>query len=252
MTRVAVITGASRGIGAATAARLARDGCAVVLAARSVDDLQTLAKQIEADGGEALVVPTDVSDIAALDVLMATTLERFGRIDVLVNNAGVLPPATRSEQVAVDDWKRTFDLNLHGPWYLACRAHDAMTTADGGVVVNVTSTASLYPSVGFSAYNASKAALTMLTKTLALEWARDRVRVIGIAPGKVETELVQPILRYDEKKQNRVNPLGRVGRPEEVAELIAFVTSTQASYMTGSIITIDGGEVVGTGADQAR
>jgi 3-oxoacyl-[acyl-carrier protein] reductase len=249
MTRVAVVTGASRGIGAATAARLARDGCAVVLAARSVDDLRAVAKQIEADGGEALVVPTDVSDVAALDALMEATVERFGRVDVLVNNAGVLPPATRSERVEIDDWKRTFDLNLHGPWYLACRAHDAMVrNGDGGVVVNVTSTASLYPSVGFSAYNASKAALSMLTKTLALEWARDRVRVVGIAPGKVETELVQPILRYDEQRQNRVNPLGRVGQPEEVADLIAFVAGAQASYITGSIMIIDGGEVVGMGA----
>lgn len=249
MTRVALVTGASRGIGAATAVRLARDGCAVVLAARSVDDLRAVAKQIETDGGDALVVPTDVSDADALDALMAATLERFGRVDLLVNNAGVLPPATRTERVAVDDWKRTFDLNVHGPWYLACRARDAMVEGgDGGVVVNVTSTASLYPSIGFSAYNASKAALTMLTKTLALEWARDGVRVVGIAPGKVETELVQPILRYDEKKQNRVNPLGRVGQPEEVADLIAFVAGAQAGYITGSIITIDGGELVGTGA----
>jgi 3-oxoacyl-[acyl-carrier protein] reductase len=249
VTRVALVTGASRGIGAATAVRLARDGCAVVLAARSVDDLRAVAKQIETDGGDALVVPTDVSDADALDALMAATLERFGRVDLLVNNAGVLPPATRTERVAVDDWKRTFDLNVHGPWYLACRARDAMVEGgDGGVVVNVTSTASLYPSIGFSAYNASKAALTMLTKTLALEWARDGVRVVGIAPGKVETELVQPILRYDEKKQNRVNPLGRVGQPEEVADLIAFVAGAQAGYITGSIITIDGGELVGTGA----
>ncbi|MEY2475186.1 MAG: hypothetical protein QOG87_501, partial [Actinomycetota bacterium] len=155
MTRVAVVTGASRGIGAATAARLAADGCAVVLAARSTDYLEMVAKEIDAVGGEALVVPTDVGDLAALDALVAATLARFGRLDVLVNNAGVLPKATRAEKLSVEEWRSALDLNLTAPWYLACRAKEAMS--QGGVVVNVTSTAAQYPSVGFSAYNASKA-----------------------------------------------------------------------------------------------
>jgi NAD(P)-dependent dehydrogenase (short-subunit alcohol dehydrogenase family) len=114
----------------------------------------------------------------------------------------------------------------------------------GGVVVNVTSIAALYPSVGFAAYNASKAALTMLTKTLALEWAADGIRVVGVAPGRVDTAMVEPILRWDEKQGRRPNPLGRVGQPEEVAELIAFLAGDRARYVTGSIITIDGGEVL--------
>jgi 3-oxoacyl-[acyl-carrier protein] reductase len=241
MTRVAIVTGASRGIGAATAVRLAADGCAVVLAARSTDDLELVAKEIEAANGEALVVPTDVGDLAALDALVAAALARFGRIDVLVNNAGVLPSATRAEKVTVDEWKQALDLNLTGPWYLACRAKEAMT---GGVVINVTSTAALYPSVGFSAYNVSKAALTMLTKTLALEWAPEGIRVIGVAPGRVDTAMVEPILRWDEKQGRRPNPLGRVGLPVEVADLIAFLAGDTARYVTGSIITIDGGEVL--------
>jgi len=242
VTRVAVVTGASRGIGAATAARLAADGCAVVLAARSTDDLETVAKEIDAANGEAMVVPTDVGDLAALDALVAATLERFGRLDVLVNNAGVLPPATRAEQVTPEEWRRALDLNLTGPWYLACRAKEAMR--QGGVVINVTSTAAQYPSVGFSAYNASKAALTMLTKTLALEWAGDGIRVVGVAPGRVDTVMIESILRWDDKQGRRPNPLGRVGQPEEVAELIAFLAGDKAGYVTGSIITIDGGEVL--------
>jgi 3-oxoacyl-[acyl-carrier protein] reductase len=244
--RVAVVTGASRGIGAATAARLARDGCAVVLAARSTDDLETVAKEIDAANGEALVVPTDVSDVASLDALVAATLERFGRLDVLVNNAGVLPPATRAEKVTVEEWKSALDLNLTAPWYLACRAKEAMAASSpgGGVIVNVTSTAAQYPSTGFAAYNASKAALTMLTKTLALEWAADGIRVVGVAPGRVDTVMVEPILRWDDKQGRRPNPLGRVGRPDEVAELIAFLVGERAGYVTGSIITIDGGEVL--------
>ena len=143
----------------------------------------------------------------------------------------------------MEEWRSALDLNLTGPWYLACRAKEAMTR-DGGVVINVTSTAAQYPSVGFSAYNASKAALTMLTKTLALEWAADGIRVVGVAPGRVDTVMIESILRWDEKQGRPPNPLGRVGRPEEVAELIAFLAGDKAGYVTGSIITIDGGEVL--------
>jgi NAD(P)-dependent dehydrogenase (short-subunit alcohol dehydrogenase family) len=243
--RVAVITGASRGIGAATAARLAADGAAVVLAARSVDDLEAVGSGIRGSGGDALVVRTDATELADLDALVAATAERFGRLDILVNNAGVLPTAVRSERMSVQDWQQAFDLNLTGPWYLACRAKELMAAGGvGGVVVNVTSTASLYPSVGFSAYHASKAGLTMLTQTLALEWARDQIRVLGVAPGKVDTALVQPIVEFSRRHDTPLNPLGRIGRPDEVADLIAFLVSDRAGYMTGSIVTIDGGEVL--------
>jgi len=243
--RVAVVTGASRGIGAATAAQLAADGAAVVLAARSVGDLEGVAGGIRAAGGDALVVRADATVLADLDAVVAATEEAFGRLDILVNNAGVLPTAARSERMTVEDWQQAFDLNLTGPWYLACRAKELMAAGGaGGVVVNVTSTASLYPSVGFSAYNASKAGLTMLTKTLALEWARDQIRVVGVAPGKVDTVLVQPILEFSEAHDRPLNPLGRIGKPEEVADLIAFLVSDRAGYMTGSIVTIDGGEVL--------
>jgi len=253
VTRVAVVTGASRGIGAATAGRLAAEGFAVVLAARSVDDLEAVAKQINADGGQALAVPTDVTDLSALDELVTATLDRFGRLDVLVNNAGVLPVASRSERISAEDWRQTIDLNLTGPWYLACRAKEAMDRGDGGgVVVNVTSTAAFFPSVGLSSYNASKAGLTMLTRTLALDWARDRVRVVGVAPGKVETVLVQPILQWSAKRDLPLNPLGRIGQPEEVADLIAFLVSDRATYITGTVVTVDGGEVAASGADLAR
>jgi len=253
VTRVAVVTGASRGIGSATAGRLAAEGFAVVLAARSVDDLEAVAKQINADGGQALAVPTDVTDLSALDELVTATLDRFGRLDVLVNNAGVLPVASRSERISAEDWRQTIDLNLTGPWYLACRAKEAMDRGDGGgVVVNVTSTAAFFPSVGLSSYNASKAGLTMLTRTLALDWARDRVRVVGVAPGKVETVLVQPILQWSAKRDLPLNPLGRIGQPEEVADLIAFLVSDRATYITGTVVTVDGGEVAASGADLAR
>jgi NAD(P)-dependent dehydrogenase (short-subunit alcohol dehydrogenase family) len=252
MRHVALVTGASRGIGAACALQLADDGYDVVLAARSVEDLEKVGHQVEQRGAVALVVPTDATDTGALEALVRATKAGFGRLDVLVNNAGVLPTATRSEQVTAGEFRSTLELNLIAPWFLACRGKELMASGDGGVVVNIASTAAFYSTVGYSVYNASKAALTMLTRTLALEWARDNVRVVGVAPGKVETAMVQPILDYSERKGMRLNPLGRAGQPAEVAHLVAFLASDRAAYMTGSIVTIDGGEVIASGADAAR
>jgi NAD(P)-dependent dehydrogenase (short-subunit alcohol dehydrogenase family) len=253
MSRVALITGASRGIGAATARHLAADGYEVVVAARSVDGLERTRSEIERAGGVCVVAPGDATEPAALDALVGLVLERFGHLDALVNNAGTLPDATVSDQMTLDQWQRTLDLNLTAPWYLASRCKELLTrSGEGAAVVNVTSSASFYPSVGFSAYNASKAGLTAVTRTLAIEWARYGVRVVGIAPGKIDTDMVRPILEYGERRNLRVNPLGRVGTPDEVASLIGFLVSDAAAFVTGSIISIDGGEVAATGADLAR
>jgi 3-oxoacyl-[acyl-carrier protein] reductase len=222
----------------------------VVIAARSAGPLDALADEIVAAGGAALAVPTDVTEPAAIDALLGATRELLGasgRLDVLVNNAGVLPVATRAECLALDDWQRTLMLNVTSPWYLATRAHPLMGA--GSVVVNVTSTAAFYPSIGLSAYNTSKAALNMVTRGLALEWARDGIRVVGVAPGLVDTDLVAPITDWMERTGQKVNPLCRLGTVDEVAELVAFVASDRASYMTGSIVPLDGGELLTASSD---
>jgi NAD(P)-dependent dehydrogenase (short-subunit alcohol dehydrogenase family) len=250
--KTAIITGASRGIGAAVAKRLALEGSNVVLAARSVNDLEAVRDEITELGGAAVAVETDAADPDQLERLVGAATSTFGPVNVLVNNAGVLPPAARSQDISLAEWDRVLRLNLTAPWLLANLCRPVMATVGGGVVINVTSTAAFYPSVGLASYNASKAALTMVSKVLALEWARDGIRVIAVAPGKVDTALVQPVLDFSERKGLRLNPLGRVATTEELAELVAYLASDGASYITGSVITFDGGEVAATGADQGR
>ncbi len=245
--RVALVTGASRGIGAATARRLGARGAHVVLAARSAEALAQRRREIEDAGGTALTVPTDLGDPASIDALIGRVRAETNRLDVLVNNAGVLPKARRMERTSRAEWQATLDLNLTAPWQLSCGARELMVA--GGTIVNVVSTASFYPSVGLGAYNVSKAGLAMLTRACAQEWAPHGIRVLGVAPGKVETAMVAPILDYLDEHELPLNPLGRVGTPEEVAELIAFLAGAAAGYMTGSIIPIDGGELIAAGAE---
>lgn len=250
--RTALVTGASRGIGAATATRLAAEGANVVLAARSADALERVVAEICAAGGSAISVPTDLTDLEQLRRLVDATLVEYAGLDVLVNNAGVLPSPTRSHELPLEEWDRTLRINLTAPWLLANLCREPMAAVGRGVVVNVASTAAFYPSVGLSAYNASKAGLTLVSKGLALEWARDNIRVVVVAPGKTDTELAQPVLDYTAGTGRRVNPLGRVAHPDEVAGLIAFAASDDAAFMTGNVLAIDGGELAGTGADQGR
>jgi 3-oxoacyl-[acyl-carrier protein] reductase len=243
--RVAIVTGASRGIGAATAIALARGGTSVALVARTIAALADVSARVRAAGGQALPIAADLGDPDLVEALVPQVIAEFGGIDVLVNNAGILPVATRSQQVERASWDRVIAVNLTAPWLLAARVHDSMAGRGGGVIVNVTSTASSYPSIGLAHYCSSKAALEMTTKVLALEWARDQIRVVGVAPGRIDTDLVRPIVAWDEKRGAHPNPLNRLGTPEEVGQVITFLCSDAAAYITGTTVVLDGGELVG-------
>jgi 3-oxoacyl-[acyl-carrier protein] reductase len=227
-----------------------RSSSDLAVTARSADAVEALAGQLRRAGTRAVAVPADLTDRESLRALTDRVGEEFGGLDVLVNNAGMLPAAVLAGAVGWAEWDQVMGLNLSAPWYLACRAKELM--GEGGVVVNNASTASYYPSRGLVAYNVSKAALVMLTRVLALEWARDGVRVVGVAPGKIDTELVQPILRWTEKTERPLNPMRRIGQDHEVADLVAFLASPQAGFITGVTVPIDGGELLTAGSETGR
>lgn len=242
--KTALVTGAGRGIGASIAERLSKHGAHVILAARSEAAINERAQALRERGLLATAVAADVGSEESIGALMDRAADVSGALDVVVNNAGVLPKARRTEKVARDEWDSVISVNLTAPWSISCRAKALMAVAGGGVIVNVASTAAYFPSAGLAAYNVSKAALVMLTRVCALEWAPDGIRVVGVAPGKVDTDMVKPILDWTSVKGFEVNPLNRVAEPSEIADLVTYLVSPAARYVTGVIIPIDGGELL--------
>ena len=239
--KVAVITGASRGIGAAVAADLAGAGARVVLGARSEDALREVAGGL---GQVAVAVPTDAPQLDQLERLAQAAVERFGGVDILVNNAGVSPPARQIYKVTAEEWQATLDLNLRAAWYLSKLCHPHMKARGGGAIVNMASTSGLHHDIGLGVYSISKAALIMLTTVCAKEWARDRIRVNALAPGIVRTELSVPMVAWLEEHGEKPNALNMVGEPEDVARLVRYLVSEDSRYITGDVIRIDGGELL--------
>ncbi|MCW2953118.1 MAG: family NAD(P)-dependent oxidoreductase [Conexibacter sp.] len=244
--QVAVVTGASRGIGAATARALAEAGATVALAARDAARLEQLAAEIEAAGGTALSVPTDIGDPEAVERMVARTLDAFGRLDIAVNNAaGGGHPPTPFTDVAVADFDSALAINLRGTFL--CLKHEiaAMLDSGGGAIVNMTSTAGLEAVGGLAAYVSTKHGIVGLTKVAALEYAARNIRVNAVAPGPILTEQLERAGEAMQQGAARTVPMHRIGRPEEVAAAIAWLCSDAASFITGATIPIDGGKLAG-------
>jgi NAD(P)-dependent dehydrogenase (short-subunit alcohol dehydrogenase family) len=240
--RRVVISGASSGIGLETARMLASNGAQVCLAARNAELLDTAVDEI---GKAAWAWPCDVSDPAAVGRLVAEAQRRWGAIDGLVNNAGIAPMA-RLDETTDAVWDETFAVNVRGPFLLCREFGQLLHESTSPSVVNVSSNLAAKAIPGMAAYNASKAALNQLTRSLALEWA-PRVRVNAVMPGVIDTPIHVTRGLSPEKVEamGDIHPMGRVGQPRDVAAMIVFLLSDASSWVTGTVIPVDGGALAG-------
>ncbi|MHB1136054.1 MAG: 3-oxoacyl-[acyl-carrier-protein] reductase [Coriobacteriia bacterium] len=239
--RVALVTGASRGIGAAVALRLAAEGASVVVnfAGRS-DAAASVVSEIEQGGGSAIAVQADVSDSAACAALVDAAVARFGRIDILVNNAGITRDGLLV-RMSDDDWRSVIDTNLSGAFYLARSVGKLMMKQRSGSIVNMASVVGMMGNAGQVNYAAAKAGLIGMTKSIARELAGRGVRVNAVAPGFIATDMTDALPESAREAAVSSIAMGRLGTPEDIAAAVAFLASDDAAYITGQVIAVDGG-----------
>jgi len=240
--KVALVTGASFGIGKATAIAFAKRGAKVVIA-DWIDDGETL-KEITALGGKAVFIKCDVSKDAEVRELISQTLKTFGGIDFAVNNAGIEGQTATTHACTEENWDKTIAINLKGVWLCMRYEIPAMLTKTKGAIVNIASIAGLVGFPGLPAYVSSKHAIVGLTKTAALEYAKQGLRINAVCPGVIKTPMIDRTTGNDktvEKTFENMEPIGRMGQPEEVAEAIVWLCSDASSFVTGHALAVDGG-----------
>jgi NAD(P)-dependent dehydrogenase (short-subunit alcohol dehydrogenase family) len=241
--KVALLTGASRGIGRAVALRLAQAGAKVVVSSRKLESVQAVADEIAAAGGQALAVQAHVGQPDDVAALVTRTLETFGRVDIAVNNAVANPhwgPVLTADESL---WDKTLDTNVKGAFRLCKTVVPHMEAQGGGKIINVASIAGLQPSSGMGLYAVSKAALIMLTQQLAMELGPANIQVNAIAPGVIQTHFSRVLWQTPEISGVILSrtPLGRIGEPEDVAGLALFLASPASDFCTGAVFVVDGG-----------
>ena len=244
--RAAVITGAAQGIGAACARRLAREGVAVALWDVDAARGEALAAELRGAGAHATFVRCDVSRKAEVDAALAATLQAMPRVDALVNNAGIFRAADFLE-ISEADWDAVIGVNLKGAFLVAQAAARHMAAAGGGSIVNMSSVNGVMAIPSIASYNVSKGGVDQLTRVMALALADRGIRVNAVAPGTIATELAKNAVLGSEEAKARImsrTPMRRLGEPEEIADVVAFLISDASSYLTGEIVYADGGRRV--------
>jgi NAD(P)-dependent dehydrogenase (short-subunit alcohol dehydrogenase family) len=241
--RVAIVTGASRGIGRAIALAYAEAGVSVVVASRKQEGVDAVAGEIAARGGKALAVATHVGQEDAVVSLVERAVEAFGGIDILVNNAGTNPHFGPALTATSAQWDKILEVNLRSAFLLTRRVVPHMQARGGGKILNMASLAGLHPSMGMGIYGISKAGLIMLTRVLARELGPDNIQVNALAPGVIKTRFSSPLWESPDVAEmlTRSTPLGRLGEVDDVVGAALFLASPLSDYVTGEILVIDGG-----------
>ncbi len=239
-SKVAIVTGGSRGIGKATAILLAQHGANVVITSKNNSSLQNAAKEMK----NVVAIPGDIRKNTDVENVVKVTLEKFGKIDILVNNAGIFPKVKPLHEISEEEWNDVIDVNLTGQFRFT-KAVIPHLMETNGCIVNVSSDAGLKSFENFEAdaYTASKGALVLLTKAWAVEYAKYKIRVNCVCPGIVETDMTSPWLESEADRAMAVaeHPIGRIGMPEDVAKAILYLVSNDSSWITGAILPVDGG-----------
>jgi NAD(P)-dependent dehydrogenase (short-subunit alcohol dehydrogenase family) len=245
--QVAVVTGASRGIGEAIAMALAAAGARLVIASRKLENVQPVADQINAGGGEALAVACHTGKAEQAEALAARAREAFGGIDVLVNNAATSPHFGPLLDAEESHWDKTFEVNVKGYVHVTRACVPWMRERGGGRIVNVASVAGFVPHGGLGVYGVTKAAVLMLTRTLAAELARDDIRVNAIAPGLIQTRFSEVLWSSPEMREQALRsiPQKRLGQPDDLTGAVLYLASDASRFTTGAILVVDGGQSLG-------
>lgn len=241
--KVALVTGAGSGIGKATALLFAEEGARVVVSdINEKMGLQTV-REIQATSGEAIFIKCDVSSEEEVQTLIRETVNRFGRLDMAYNNAGVEGSPCATTECSAENWDKTININLKGVWLCMKYEIPEMLRAGKGSIVNCSSIAGLIGFETLPAYVASKHGVIGLTETAALEFAKKNIRVNAVCPGAIHTPMLDRFTKGDEEAMAQQDPMGRIGRPEEIAESVVWLCSDKSSYVTGQALAVDGGWV---------